>query len=116
MTIQRTTKKKLEKKFIMGKEEIDLKNEFLKYQRELDAERSHTMETLTDTMEKLSSSIIDGFAAMKYFLQQSTTMKQHQNVQYNHMAPSYPVYNNKPAASHFQSINHNESQVEDDFQ
>ena len=115
-------RKKLEKKvspeaqfLIIAKEEMDMKKEFLKYQRELDAEHSHTMKTLTGTMEKLSSSIIDGFATMKCFLQQSSTMMQHQNLQYNHMAPSYPVYNNRPTASHFQFINDNEPQVKDDF-
>ena len=101
-------RKKLEKKastepqfLIMAKEEMDMKKEFLKYQRELDAEHSHTMKPLTGTMEKLSSSIIVRFATMKYFLQQSSAMMQHQNSQHNHMTPSYPVCNKRPTASHF---------------
>ena len=94
---------------------MDMKKEILKYQRELDTEHSHTMKKLTGTMEKLSSSIIDGFARIKYFLQQHSTIMQYQNQEYSHMAPSYPVYNSRPTASHFQFINHNEPQVEDDF-
>ena len=61
---------------MLAKEEMDMKKECLKYQRDLDAEHSHTMKSLADTMEKLSKSIVVGFATMNYFLQQSGTMMQ----------------------------------------
>ena len=70
-------RKKLEKNIfpeaqvlVVAKEEMDMKKEFLKYHRELDAEHSHIMKTLTGTIEKVNSSITDRFAKTKCFLQQ----------------------------------------------
>ena len=83
-------RKKLEKKaspealfLMLAKEKMDMKKECLEYQRDLDAEHSHTMKSSAGTMEKLSNSLIDGFATMNYFLQWSGTMMQHEYLQYN---------------------------------
>ena len=72
---------------------------------DIGAEYSHTMKSLAGTMEQRSTSIIDGFA----------TMMQGENLQYHQTTPLYPVYKTTTIATHFQFINHNESQVEDGF-
>ncbi len=50
------------------KEDMELKRELLKQQKEEDKEHRETMKVLTSTVDKLSSSISDAFGLMGTFL------------------------------------------------
>ena len=121
-------KRKLEKKLsvdnqllCIAKEELEIKKEFIQQQKIFDAEHKQTLHSLATTMEKLSNSIADGFAALRCYLpppqhgpsfQTSANFQPSQNFQFNSI---HSGQSSTPYSSSFQYILNGSNGPEDSF-
>ena len=111
-------RKKMEKKvsaetqFIsLAKEEIELKKEMMKQQRQLDEEYKKTLTTLAGVMETLGKSISEGPACLQHAFKspQRVPMQQAQNFMgYSQAASSQMFQNNYRQDSFLAALNNNE--------
>ena len=112
-------KRKLQKKVSMdrqllslAKEELELKKEMLKQQREIDDDYKNSMRTLSGVMESLGRSIAEGFQSLRY-IQQQTPFQNYSNwVQQNPYASQLIADNFQRPGSSFCG---NDKEPEADF-
>ena len=76
----------------MTSEELEIKKKLLEKMDRIDKEHSSHMDRLMTNMERLTSSIADGFSMFRQMMQQQYPMPQH----YTSAGPSYPMYSRAP--------------------